>query len=231
MRVKDPPVDYTVSPDKNKPTHASVQVTLKVLSSQHEDMFFAIQFIAKNKDGVSFSVLSQPIRVVSKRHQLTKTKPFGVKQEKENDINSRGKKRNSDEQQMAQGRMLKKLVERAEKMESVLLHTSPSQNFTSTQNLIDYFSPLTQDLTSGASSLEDSPLSQDSTSSENSPARILEEEEPLTSSSDEDCSRPTKRMNVVDQKQVSVEPDLTAFEEFVTSQPLCFEDESIWDFS
>lgn len=228
MRVKDPPVDYTVSPDKNKPTHASVQVTLKVLSSQHEDMFFAIQFIAKNKDGVSFSVLSQPIRVVSKRHQLTKTKPFGVKQEKENDINSRGKKRNSDgllletlrnilEQQMAQGRMLKKLVERAEKMESVLLHTSPSQNFTN--------------LTSGASSLEDSPLSQDSTSSENSPARILEEEEPLTSSSDEDCSRPTKRMNVVDQKQVSVEPDLTAFEEFVTSQPLCFEDESIWDFS
>jgi len=57
-----------------------VEVRLKVLSSQHEDMFFRVKFMAldpinKQEVSPSLTVLSAPIKVISKPEQLKKRRP------------------------------------------------------------------------------------------------------------------------------------------------------------
>jgi len=57
-----------------------IEVRLKVLSSQHEDMFFRVKFIAldpigKQEVAASLMVLSAPIKVISKPEQLKKRRP------------------------------------------------------------------------------------------------------------------------------------------------------------
>ncbi|KAL6042762.1 Hydrocephalus-inducing protein [Balamuthia mandrillaris] len=59
---------------------ANLEVRLKVLSSQHEDMFFRVKFIAldpltKQQIAPSFVAFSAPIKVISKPEQLKKRKP------------------------------------------------------------------------------------------------------------------------------------------------------------
>ena len=66
--VKASPMEYAckVSP---KGDSVSVDMKLSVLSSQHEDMFFIVKFSFK---GTNTTVLSDPIKVVSKPAQLEK---------------------------------------------------------------------------------------------------------------------------------------------------------------
>jgi len=57
-----------------------IEVRLKVLSSQHEDMFFRVKFVAldpitKQEVAPSLVVLSAPIKVISKPEQLKKRRP------------------------------------------------------------------------------------------------------------------------------------------------------------
>jgi len=57
-----------------------IEVRLKVLSSQHEDMFFRVKFVAldpitKQEVGSSLVAISAPIKVISKPEQLKKRRP------------------------------------------------------------------------------------------------------------------------------------------------------------
>jgi len=64
----------------NGGTQADVELRLKVLSSQHEDLFFRVKFVAldpltKCELGPSLTALSAPIKVISKPEQLKKRRP------------------------------------------------------------------------------------------------------------------------------------------------------------
>jgi len=68
--VKSSPMEYAckISP---KGDSVSVDMKLSVLSSQHEDMFFLVKFSLK---GTDVTVVSDPIKVVSKPAQLKKNR-------------------------------------------------------------------------------------------------------------------------------------------------------------
>jgi hypothetical protein len=84
--VKSSPVEYsTLEVEETKEgSKAVIEVTIKVLSSQHEDSFFLLKFIAKDQTGKylpQFTALSQPIRVVSKPNQAVKSKKINGSEE------------------------------------------------------------------------------------------------------------------------------------------------------
>ena len=64
---------FTLRPSANG-KQCAVEVRIGVLSSQMEGALFAIRFTAESR-GESLSVLSEPIRVVSKKSQLEKANP------------------------------------------------------------------------------------------------------------------------------------------------------------
>jgi len=64
--VKSEPMDYKVNITDGG-FRATVEVKIKVLTSQHEDMLFRIRFIAvDHTSGAEFQIWSQPIKVISK---------------------------------------------------------------------------------------------------------------------------------------------------------------------
>eukprot|EP01098_Paradermamoeba_levis_P007800 TRINITY_DN3246_c0_g3_i1.p1 TRINITY_DN3246_c0_g3~~TRINITY_DN3246_c0_g3_i1.p1 ORF type:complete len:378 (-),score=94.18 TRINITY_DN3246_c0_g3_i1:54-1187(-) len=80
--VKSAPVEYStvIVHDASKDSEiskATVEVVVKVLSSQHEDSFFLLKFLVKDREGRYLPLLttySHPIRVVSKPNQALKSK-------------------------------------------------------------------------------------------------------------------------------------------------------------
>ena len=93
---------------------ASVESKIKVLTSQHEDMFFRIKLIALDpRTGQqfrpSFHVLSQPIKVISKPEQLKKKAP-PAKKRTLNDVLVETITR-LEQQQQEQAKQLGKLLE------------------------------------------------------------------------------------------------------------------------
>eukprot|EP01097_Dermamoeba_algensis_P005533 TRINITY_DN351_c0_g1_i1.p1 TRINITY_DN351_c0_g1~~TRINITY_DN351_c0_g1_i1.p1 ORF type:complete len:335 (-),score=84.15 TRINITY_DN351_c0_g1_i1:237-1157(-) len=84
--VKSAPVEYSTleAQDTKDGSKAVIEVTIKVLSSQHEDSFFILKFIVKDQSGKylpQFTALSQPIRVVSKPNQAVKSKKISGSEE------------------------------------------------------------------------------------------------------------------------------------------------------
>jgi len=68
--VKNEPLEYKVSLTDGG-YKASVELRIKVLTSQHEDMLFRVKLSAVDPiSGTTFGVISQPIKVISKLTQL-----------------------------------------------------------------------------------------------------------------------------------------------------------------
>jgi len=68
--VKNEPIEYKVTLT-DQGYKASVEVRIKVLTSQHEDMLFRVRVSAIDPlAGTTFGVISQPIKVISKLTQL-----------------------------------------------------------------------------------------------------------------------------------------------------------------
>jgi len=68
--VKNEPLEYKVSLTDGG-YKASVELRIKVLTSQHEDMLFRVRLSAVDPlSGTTFGVISQPIKVISKLTQL-----------------------------------------------------------------------------------------------------------------------------------------------------------------
>jgi len=68
--VKNEPLEYKVSLTDGG-YKASVELRIKVLTSQHEDMLFRVRLSAADPiSGTTFGVISQPIKVISKLTQL-----------------------------------------------------------------------------------------------------------------------------------------------------------------
>lgn len=68
--VKNEPLEYKVSLTDGG-YKASVELRIKVLTSQHEDMLFRVRLSAVDPiSGTAFGVISQPIKVISKLTQL-----------------------------------------------------------------------------------------------------------------------------------------------------------------
>jgi len=77
--INSKPLEYKVKTDENK-TFVNIECRLKVLTSQLEDMFFRLRFIAldpisKRELGPNFVVSSAPVKVISKPEQLRKIAP------------------------------------------------------------------------------------------------------------------------------------------------------------
>src|SRR5690606_12967222 len=83
--VKNPPLEYesSVSPKGDKVT---IDMKLVVLSSQHEDMFFRVKY-SFEAGKTLLTLISEPIKVVSKPAQLKKNKT----------IAKRGRKRTAND--------------------------------------------------------------------------------------------------------------------------------------
>jgi hypothetical protein len=74
--VKSEPLEYKVTL-LDGGTKASVELRIKVLTSQHEDMLFRVRLTGIDPlTGISFETYTQPIKVISKLTQLKK--PTGV---------------------------------------------------------------------------------------------------------------------------------------------------------
>lgn len=74
--VKDKPMECKISASEHQPGVVTAELRLKVLSTQHEDLFFKVRFTAFDKvtkREVS-SVCSAPIKVISKSDQVKKKK-------------------------------------------------------------------------------------------------------------------------------------------------------------
>jgi len=81
--VKHQPLEYKVNISESG-LKAIVEIKIKVLTSQHEDMLFRIRFSAVDPvTNLEFQVFSEPIKVISKLTQLSKKKdPVLAKQSK-----------------------------------------------------------------------------------------------------------------------------------------------------
>lgn len=74
--VKDKPMECKISASEHQPGVVTAELRLKVLSTQHEDLFFKVRFTAfdkATKREIS-SVCSAPIKVISKSDQVKKKK-------------------------------------------------------------------------------------------------------------------------------------------------------------
>lgn len=67
--VKNQPLDYKLKISEGG-KKATLELRIKVLTSQHEDMLFQVYISATSPGGQPFGVLSQPIKVVSKITQV-----------------------------------------------------------------------------------------------------------------------------------------------------------------
>jgi len=79
--VRNEPLDYKVNLHDGG-YRATVELKIKVLTSQHEDMLFRVRFSATDPaTQMDFSTTTQPIKVISKLTQISKKKDFLQMQE------------------------------------------------------------------------------------------------------------------------------------------------------
>lgn len=71
--VKHEPIEYKININYNNPTKASVDMKIKVLTSQHEDMLFRLRFSGIDPETqMTFFTLTNPVKVISKMTQIKK---------------------------------------------------------------------------------------------------------------------------------------------------------------
>jgi hypothetical protein len=74
--VKEKPMECKIHPNDHQPGTLTAEVRIKVLSTQHEDLFFKVKFTAIDKatKRETFCTYSAPIKVISKSDQVKKKK-------------------------------------------------------------------------------------------------------------------------------------------------------------
>jgi len=74
--VKEKPMECKITINEHQPGLINAEVRLKVLSTQHEDLFFKVKFFAYEKATKRevFQACSAPIKVISKSDQVKKKK-------------------------------------------------------------------------------------------------------------------------------------------------------------
>jgi len=71
--VKNEPLDYKVNLRPDAVNKAALELKIKVLTSQHEDMLFRVKLLGVDPaTGILFDTVTQPVKVISKLIQLKK---------------------------------------------------------------------------------------------------------------------------------------------------------------
>jgi len=71
--VKNEPLDYKVNLRPDAVNKAALELKIKVLTSQHEDMLFRVKLLGVDPaTGILFDAVTQPVKVISKLIQLKK---------------------------------------------------------------------------------------------------------------------------------------------------------------
>jgi len=120
--VKSPPLEFRAHLD-NSGTRGSMELRIKVLTSQHEDMLFRVVITAVDSIGKeTLQLLTEPIKVVSKITGASKPKSIFPKKKKQNKKRSHPvdsdaivtKLKELEDQQMQQKELIQKLSEKKE---------------------------------------------------------------------------------------------------------------------